>query len=308
LLPKYFRDGRLALWLRSRAAAKHSADLLLAPVRSPDKSLHAFARGVRTNARYGISGDLSNQTLEDAEFASRYYTGQLQVAPGRRWVHELEITRDFLRALDIEVTLDDIWPEVWTDDADRTWAANTIGRTRNTCIVGISPGAVVPAEKAYPADKYADVFRALPDIPLRVVLFGTATERSLCEDVARSIGQCRNVSAVSNLAGRSTVRQLVESLRLCDVVLGAETAPLHIATALRKPTVGIMGGGHYGRFYPWGNSAVNRVANLPMDCYGCNWRCRYSTIRCVQEIPPTTVAAELAIAMAHVSNSVEIGR
>lgn len=307
-LPGHFREGRFGLWLRSKAAARHSADLLLAPVRSPDKSLHAVARGVRANERFGITGDLSNQTLDDAKLAAEHYTDQLQVAPERRWVHELEITRDFLRALDIEVTLDDIWPEVWSNDADRAWAAESIDRQKDAYVVGIAPGAASLAGKAYPADKYADVFCALPDIPVRVVLFGTGAERALCEDVGRSLARCPNVSAVNSLAGRSTVRQLAEALRLCDVVLGADTAPLHIATALRKPTVGIMGGGHYGRFYPWGNNALNRVANLPMDCYGCNWQCRYSTIRCVQEITPATVAAELAIVMTHLSgSSIEIG-
>jgi len=68
---------------------------------------------------------------------------------------------------------------------------------------------------------------------------------------------------------------------------------LHIATALRKPVVGIVGGGHFGRFYPWGDPETSRVVNLPMDCYGCNWHCRYDRLRCIQDIPAANAQHEL---------------
>ena len=66
-----------------------------------------------------------------------------------------------------------------------------------------------------------------------------------------------------------------------------------MAVGLRKPTIGIMGGGHYGRFYPWGNPAINRVVDHKMDCYWCHWQCKYSTMRCIQEIEPGDIAAEI---------------
>ena len=55
-----------------------------------------------------------------------------------------------------------------------------------------------------------------------------------------------------------------------------------------------MGGMQYGRFYPWGDPSLARVANRPMDCYGCNWTCKYKTVRCVLEIPAAKAARELS--------------
>ena len=86
---------------------------------------------------------------------------------------------------------------------------------------------------------------------------------------------------------------MIECIKACDFVLSQETAALHAAVALRKPVVGIIGGGHYGRFYPWGDPKLSRPANKPMDCYGCNWLCKYETIRCIQEIPAADAAREL---------------
>ena len=68
---------------------------------------------------------------------------------------------------------------------------------------------------------------------------------------------------------------------------------MHIAAALRKPMVGILGGGHFGRFYPWGDPRLSRVAHVPMECYWCNWSCRYETVRCIREISPAVIAREI---------------
>ena len=58
-----------------------------------------------------------------------------------------------------------------------------------------------------------------------------------------------------------------------------------------------MGGGHYGRFYPWGEPHLTWVTNRTMDCYWCNWRCRYEATRCVVEIPPSLIANRLRDAL-----------
>jgi hypothetical protein len=62
--------------------------------------------------------------------------------------------------------------------------------------------------------------------------------------------------------------------------------------------LGIVGGGHYGRFFPWGDPKLARVATKQMDCFGCNWQCKYETMRCIQEIAPESAARELAALLA----------
>jgi len=98
---------------------------------------------------------------------------------------------------------------------------------------------------------------------------------------------------VVNLAGKTSVREMIECLRRCDAILSQETAALHIATALHKPVLGIVGGGHYGRFYPWGDPEIARVVTKPLDCFGCNWACKYATMRCIQEISPSEASEGL---------------
>jgi ADP-heptose:LPS heptosyltransferase len=141
------------------------------------------------------------------------------------------------------------------------------------------------------------VLARLGDVTLDVVLFGTSRNADVCSAVDAAISGCAGVRSVTNLAGATTVAQLVEGLRRADAVLSVDAAPLHIATALRRPVVGILGGGHFGRFFPWGDPATTWVANQPMDCYWCKWRCRYETPRCIEEIPPTSIADPLRSAL-----------
>ena len=49
------------------------------------------------------------------------------------------------------------------------------------------------------------------------------------------------------------------SLKWLNYILGVKQVPLHIAVAAGTPTVCLMGGGHFGRFFPYGDIDKNRI-------------------------------------------------
>jgi hypothetical protein len=69
-----------------------------------------------------------------------------------------------------------------------------------------------------------------------------------------------------------------------------------------------MGGGHFGRFYPWGDPRRHRTACRTLDCYHCNWRCPYATVRCLEQIRPADVLAEALAALAAASDDATVPR
>lgn len=69
-----------------------------------------------------------------------------------------------------------------------------------------------------------------------------------------------------------------------DSVISVETAGLHTVIALNKPIDAIVGGGHWGRFFPWGNKENVHWLNKKMDCFQCNRKCKYGDYRCVKNI------------------------
>jgi len=53
------------------------------------------------------------------------------------------------------------------------------------------------------------------------------------------------------LAGKTTIAQLVELIRNASLLIGNDSAAIHMAAATQTPSVCILGGGHYGRFLPY---------------------------------------------------------
>ena len=270
-------------------------DAVLFPVRSPEWYHHLFVKAVSAPLKLGISGDISNQTLDEDRAATNFYTARFNVPAEERWQNEIRVHAQFLNFLGIATEVSDLWPRMWTDASDRLWAEREMGRIpTGDCIrVGVAAGANGPETKMYSADGIAEALSRIKDTKFSCVILGSATDLALSAKVEQSLDKWGNVTSTRNLAGRTSIRQLIECLKLCDLVLAIDSAPLHIATALRKPTVGIMGGGHFGRFYPWGDPEINRLAHKPMDCYFCNWRCPNGNAPCVRDISPSVIAREL---------------
>jgi ADP-heptose:LPS heptosyltransferase len=78
-------------------------------------------------------------------------------------------------------------------------------------------------------------------------------------------------------------------VRRLDAILSVDTGLAHIALALRKPTVVLVGGGHPGRFFPWPTTRDQVVLNVPMPCNGCRNRCHLPDSLCVTDIPPDEI-------------------
>ena len=296
-LPAFRGRGTLELyfwWLFHswRLKRKYRYDLLLLPVRSPNYKMHAVSRAISAKMKYGISGDLSNQTKRIDKKAGNIYTDRMSLPEERQIGHELDINCEFVKYLGLDITAEDIWPEVWNDTEDKKWARNNIVPINKTLTVALCPGVTSDHKKFYPARLYVEAFSKFNNSRMHVLVFGSEAEKAQCEEVANAIEKCENLVRVDNLAGYSTVRQLTEGLGACDLVIANETAALHIAVALHKPTIGIVGGGHFGRFYPWGNPSINKVVYNSMDCFSCNWHCKYPVMKCIQEIDPGTISSQ----------------
>jgi ADP-heptose:LPS heptosyltransferase len=90
--------------------------------------------------------------------------------------------------------------------------------------------------------------------------------------------------------------ELVDLVAAANVILTAETSTAHIATALDKSALVIIGGGHYGRFAPWRRSNKQVWLTNRLSCFDCNWRCPYSQPLCITNITVSCVKSALRAA------------
>lgn len=150
----------------------------------------------------------------------------------------------------------------------------------------------------YPADHWVAAWRhaALPNAPVHVL-----GPRSRTTDLERLAARLRSeanhaeVAVATDLPLPEFVRRIGHSRGVITV----ESAAAHLATALDKPAVVVTGGGHFGRFAPWGDGVIQHWVTHSLDCFGCDWHCRHPQVRCLTELPAVAVADALRALSAH---------
>lgn len=143
--------------------------------------------------------------------------------------------------------------------------------------------------KDFPEPAWLEVFATL-SWKGPVELCGAPTDAARLEQFAamlRAKGWTARVEATAGLEG------LIATLASARAVLGVDSAPAHFATALDRPGVFLIGGGHWGMFAPWQRSARQVWLTHELPCFHCDWKCPYPTFRCITEIPPAQIAAAL---------------
>lgn len=100
--------------------------------------------------------------------------------------------------------------------------------------LGLNPGAEYGPAKRWPAESFAAVARAVSRQAgnSRWLLLGGSRDWQVCDEIARRAG-----GHVLNLAGKTSLRQLMALLKLCRVVLTNDSGPMHVAAALGTPVV-----------------------------------------------------------------------
>ena len=103
-------------------------------------------------------------------------------------------------------------------------------------IFGLNPGAEYGPAKRWPAEKF---IAAAKEISQRTdcawILFGGKSDAAITNQIESAIGNLE--PAIFNLAGKTSLRELMALLKLCRVLLTNDTGPMHVAAALGTPVV-----------------------------------------------------------------------
>ncbi len=103
-------------------------------------------------------------------------------------------------------------------------------------IFGLNPGAEYGPAKRWPVEKFIP---AAHEIQRRTgcvwLLLGGRNDVVITNQIASAIGNRQ--SAIKNLAGKTSLRELMALLKFCRVLLTNDTGPMHVAAALGTPVV-----------------------------------------------------------------------
>jgi heptosyltransferase-2 len=109
----------------------------------------------------------------------------------------------------------------------------TLARNDGRPLVGVHPGSGGSARN-WPESRYAELVRELTGAGCDVVVTGSSVERELVERVIRSAG-----GLASAHIGGGKLMELASVLSQMDAFVAGSTGPLHMASALGTPVVGI---------------------------------------------------------------------
>jgi len=257
-------------------------DLALYPAYSRERLIDEVLCCCRAARKIGFDGDLVNISSEEKARNDSYYTKLVE--PRDEDVLELDRNRKFTEeATGKMIEREDFQPEMWLKGSDRVAARRLLAEAglnpSRELIVALFPAASV-GKKLWPANHYAELGdRIVQRYGAKILICGAVSDSTVAADV-----QSQMRRPALNFAGKTSLRELAALFEACALYIGNDTGPLHMAVILGISTLGIIGGGQFGRFYPWGDPNRHRIVFKKMDCYHCNWHCMYDTIRCVQDI------------------------
>ena len=99
----------------------------------------------------------------------------------------------------------------------------------------LNPGAKF-RKKCWPASRFGMVASWLSEkYHADVVVTGTASEKTIAEEVVKA-----SDGRAMNMAGETTIQELVELLRVASACITSDTGTMHLSATLGRPTVGVF--------------------------------------------------------------------
>ena len=92
------------------------------------------------------------------------------------------------------------------------------------------------------------------------------------------------------LQGKTSLGELMGVLSELSVFLTNDSGPMHLAAALRVPTVAVFGPTDYRETGPY--SSIARVVREPVECSPCLYRDCPIDHRCMERVTPERVYDE----------------
>ena len=111
------------------------------------------------------------------------------------------------------------------------------GIEKDQIIIGISPSAAFGSSKCWPEERYREVAQKLLENPkVTVLFFGDPKSEDKVKKIAQDLG-----NRAYNLAGSTSLRQLMALLSKCDLFLTNDSGPMHMGCALNTTTIALFG-------------------------------------------------------------------
>ncbi|MFH0790279.1 MAG: lipopolysaccharide heptosyltransferase II [Candidatus Omnitrophota bacterium] len=176
--------------------------------------------------------------------------------------------------------------ELWPQDRDRRYIADFLNSewiNLKPKLVGINISASSRwLTKNLPLDHVVEVCKELNRRDMRVVITGTEKDLCLANTLISRLGNVKLINA----CGKTSINQLVCLIERCGVYISCDSAPLHIAAAVKTPFIALFGPTDPRRHLPPAKKFVLLKANL--SCGPC-YKSKCPAVKCMAAIKPEEI-------------------
>jgi len=133
-------------------------------------------------------------------------------------------------------------------------------------ILGINPGASYGSAKRWYPQEFAKVASELSS-QYDIVIFGGPGEKDISMDIEKSLIE-KGVDNYQNLAGKTTIAELIERIANLGLFITGDSGPMHVAAAFQIPTVAIFGPTKDDETSQWMNDK-SVLVKKNLECQPC---------------------------------------
>lgn len=216
--------------------------------------------------------------------------------PGRHWSpgdhkHEVDYCLELAKSSGAKISTADRTPSLYVDPQARRQLEQLLiqeGIETEKPLIACHVSSNNGQSKRWPIPYWATLIdKLVREQGAQVIFTGTPADLLLIESVS-----CRMQEQAINLAGKTSLPQLVALLQRADLVISGDSGPMHIAAALGTPLIAI-----HGPTDPALSGPVSPLATIlhsDIWCSPCyNARdtadCRFFTTQCMKNILPQQV-------------------
>jgi heptosyltransferase-2 len=182
-----------------------------------------------------------------------------------------------------------VQPRIWLAPSDVSDLTQFV-REDDRPFIGINAGAEYGPAKRWMPERFAGTAaRVAEEVPCRWLLFGGEADTALAAEIeTRMRATISDASAIVNMAGKTTLMELCQLIKICRLLLTNDTGPMHLADALGTPVVAIVGSTSAELTGPM--LPLSRVVHEPVECSPCFLRECPIDFRCMDRITVDRVA------------------
>ena len=155
---------------------------------------------------------------------------------------------------------------------DMTWV-HSLGIDHQSCVIGISLGSnpmywtengksIKYDVKSWPYSYWMELTKRLIKQGYCVILLGGKREEEISRFLINEAEE-----KLFNMAGKTSIKQSLSLINMCNIVVGCEGGMMHCASSLGVKTLTIFGGSDWKMWNPGGENSD--IIRLDCDCSPC---------------------------------------